>query len=171
MLVNPTGRPGKFRAPDWVEEKGNLDTKVVLCPLGIRRVADDFISFQFTFGGNDANYTKERVIKESTLIHIYRSCQENMERNLGLPSPNASHVEADLTKTLEVLQSHLRQHEPNAHRPGRRSTYSIPNMIDRGQNLILQASLGTCNDTEEDEDNENGRAGPAEAEDIGVVDL
>ena len=31
MLVNPTGKIGKFRAVDWVVELANLNIKVIEC--------------------------------------------------------------------------------------------------------------------------------------------
>ncbi|KIJ92461.1 hypothetical protein K443DRAFT_53218, partial [Laccaria amethystina LaAM-08-1] len=63
VLVNPTGLPGKFRGVDWVEESMiNLYTK-------------------HTFGGSGSNYTKKRVIDESTLIKIHHSRHDNIEQN------------------------------------------------------------------------------------------
>ena len=39
ILINPTGRPGKFRAVDWVVEHLNLFTKV-----GLPRLVVDAIT-------------------------------------------------------------------------------------------------------------------------------
>ncbi|KII90676.1 hypothetical protein PLICRDRAFT_174059 [Plicaturopsis crispa FD-325 SS-3] len=149
MLVNPTGKPGKFRAPDWVEEKQNLDTK-------------------FVHGGKDSNYTKERVQKESTLIQIYRRCHENMAQNLGLAPPIAAHVQADITRTLMLLAAHLQRHEPNTHKPARGTAYSIPNVIDRGEHMLHAMGTGSAA-TEVDGEEEGERS--VEVDDVAGEDI
>ncbi|KAF8238946.1 hypothetical protein L208DRAFT_1239799, partial [Tricholoma matsutake] len=61
LLVNPTGKLGKFRGVNWVEESMiNLYTKAGYQQCG-------------------SNYMKSRVIEESTLIKIYHSCHNNIK--------------------------------------------------------------------------------------------
>ncbi|KAG6884204.1 hypothetical protein C0992_006774 [Termitomyces sp. T32_za158] len=56
MLVNPTGKPGKFRGVDWCVELNNLYTKDV-------------------HGGESSNNTITRIIKESPLVQVYRNAK------------------------------------------------------------------------------------------------
>ncbi|KAG2093559.1 hypothetical protein BD769DRAFT_1678897 [Suillus cothurnatus] len=54
ILVNPTGKKGKFRAVDWCIELNNLFTKVIN-------------------GGKGSNRTVDRIILESPLVQVYRN--------------------------------------------------------------------------------------------------
>ncbi|KAM6501444.1 hypothetical protein JOM56_004458 [Amanita muscaria] len=57
ILINPTGKAGKFRAADWLVELHNLDIKV-------------------NHGGQGPNYTVKRIIEESSLIGTYKNAHE-----------------------------------------------------------------------------------------------
>jgi hypothetical protein len=94
MLVNPTSKPGAFRAPDWVQEHHNLKTKVL-------------------FGRRYANYTKKQVIEEWSLINVFHSCHINIERNFLLGGLTSRHTPPDMTRTYEVLMNYMVVHEPN----------------------------------------------------------
>jgi hypothetical protein len=118
MLVNPTGKPGVFRAPDWVQEHNNLKTKVL-------------------FGGSYANYTKKHVIDKSSLIDVYHSCHVNIERNFLLGGLTSRHTPPDLTRTYERLLEYMHTHRPNEITPGRISAYPIPDMILKGMSEVL----------------------------------
>jgi hypothetical protein len=123
MLVNPTGRPAAFRGVDWVVELLNLYTKSI-------------------FGGQGSNYTKWRVIEESVLVELYRCCHSNIERNFGLTSLTTRHAPPDLTKTVGKMQTYFDSHAPNQHTAGRKTAYSIPDMLNRGQGLVYGAAAG-----------------------------
>jgi hypothetical protein len=92
---------------------------------------------QVTFGGRGSNYTQKRVIEESPLIQVYRSCHSNMERNLSLPGPTTTHAEPNLRKTIKKLVDYAREHRTNEFVAGRTTTYSIPDMMDKGQDLVF----------------------------------
>ncbi|KAJ6541287.1 hypothetical protein B0H10DRAFT_1641914, partial [Mycena sp. CBHHK59/15] len=103
-----------FRGVDWVEESMiNLYTK-------------------HTFGGSGSNYTKARVIEESTLIKIYHNCHRTIERNFCLTSLTRRHAAPDMTKTFAHMATYVESHSPNEHKDGRDSAYSIPDMLDKG---------------------------------------
>ncbi|KAJ6622272.1 hypothetical protein B0H10DRAFT_1662626, partial [Mycena sp. CBHHK59/15] len=117
-LVCPTGIFDQFRGVDWVEESMiNLYTK-------------------HTFGGSGSNYTKARVIEESTLIKIYHSVHRNIEQNFGLTSLTRRHAAPNMTKTFAHMATYLEQHSPNEHQAGRNSAYSIPDMLDKGEHIL-----------------------------------
>ncbi|KAJ7105154.1 hypothetical protein C8R44DRAFT_529514, partial [Mycena epipterygia] len=113
-LVCPTGIADQFRGVDWVEESMiNLYTK-------------------HTFGGSGSNYTKERVLEESTLIKIYHSCHRTIEKNFCLTSLTRRHAAPDMTKTFAHMAEYLKTNSPNTHQAGRDSAHCIPDMLDRG---------------------------------------
>ncbi|KAJ6550354.1 hypothetical protein B0H10DRAFT_2169936 [Mycena sp. CBHHK59/15] len=89
-----------------------------------------------TFGGSGSNYTKARVIGESTLIKIYHSCHRNIERNFCLTSLTHRHAPPNMTKTFAHMATYLEANSPNEHRAGRKSTHSIADMLDKGQHII-----------------------------------
>jgi hypothetical protein len=80
------------------------------------------------------------VLKESTLVNLYRACRDNIERNLHLKGLTTRHAPPDMTKTLAKMANYLKEHGPNEHRPGRKTAYSIPDMIDLGQLEIARTS-------------------------------
>jgi hypothetical protein len=88
------------------------------------------------FGGQGSNYTKSRVLEESVLIELYRSCHTNIERNFGLASLTSRHAPPDLTKTFEKMASYFEAHSPNQYKTGRKTAYTIPDMLNKGQGLI-----------------------------------
>ncbi|KAL1751932.1 hypothetical protein FB107DRAFT_293531 [Schizophyllum commune] len=130
-LVNPTGVKGKFRALDWVQEDMNLKTKVI-------------------HGGTGSNYTKEHVIKESVLLHLYRDCHENMNRNFHLTSLTTAHAPANLTASIRLACDSMTRCEPNKFKPGRGTEYTIVDMLDKGT-LMLAAGADAMQTDEEDD--------------------
>ncbi|KAF8192847.1 hypothetical protein K438DRAFT_1589904, partial [Mycena galopus ATCC 62051] len=117
-LVNPTETFDQFRGVDWVEESMiNLYTK-------------------HTFGGSGSNYTKARVIEESTLIKIYHSCHRNIERNFCLTNLTRRHAPPNMQKTFDKMAAYMEANSPNEHRAGRKSSYCIPDMLDKGAHLV-----------------------------------
>jgi len=87
-------------------------------------------------GGRGSNYTKKRVLEESSLVEIYRSCHHNIERNLGISGLTQQCGSTDFTATYTVLTSYFKKHGPNNYHTGRKSNYTIPDMIDQGLNNI-----------------------------------
>jgi len=88
------------------------------------------------FGGRGVNYTKARVIEESTLIEVYQNCHSNMEHNFKLASLTVQHAPADMTKTFSALATYMQEHGPNEIRPGRTTCHAIPVMINEGLGCI-----------------------------------
>ncbi|KAJ7732217.1 hypothetical protein DFH07DRAFT_990929 [Mycena maculata] len=148
ILVNPKGEKGKFRGVDWVvEQMINLPTKE-------------------TYGGRGSNYTKKRVIEESTLIQVYRGCCHNIERNFALTALTSQQAPPDMEKTYQKMALYLQQNSPNEHQAGRKSAYIIPDIIEQGQ-----AKMNSTEKSEEDEneerEEENDLERAIEPEDLG----
>ena len=95
----------------------------------------DFI-VQHDKGGRGSNYTKKRVLEESSLVEIYRSCHHNIERNFKIAGLTQRHGPPDFTATYIVLALYFETHGPNEHRAGRKSAHTISDMIDQGLNNI-----------------------------------
>ncbi|KAF8228539.1 hypothetical protein L208DRAFT_1290894 [Tricholoma matsutake] len=88
MLVNPTGKPGKFRSVDWVIELHNLYTKMQ----------------SVEHGGSGPNQTVQCIIKESPLVQTYRDACITIEKNFSLTHLTRAHTDSNMTKTLEEVQ-------------------------------------------------------------------
>ncbi|KAG6875407.1 hypothetical protein C0992_003987, partial [Termitomyces sp. T32_za158] len=129
VLVNPTGKPGKFRGVDWCVELNNLYTKAI-------------------HGGGSSNYTIERIIKESPLIQTYRDIKHTIEWNFMLTHLTTAHGETNMVKTFAELQKHLAARNTYKKQPGRQSAYVIPDAIDKGR-MMLQ--IGDATDAMEDD--------------------
>lgn len=116
MLVNPTGKPGKFRAVDWVVEGNNCEIKV-------------------HHGGQGSTRTVKRMISESALIGTYKLINESMENNL-LVYTTTAHGEPDMSRTLSELRKILSHRSPHIFVSGRKSMYCIPDMLNNGVELL-----------------------------------
>ena len=93
------------------------------------------------FGGSYSNYTKERVIAESPLIEVYHSCHANIERNFQLGGLTTRHTPPDMKRTYRVLAEYMEQHDTNTYQPGRKTFYSIPDVLNKGLMLLLQGDV------------------------------
>ncbi|KAJ6586746.1 hypothetical protein B0H10DRAFT_1925747 [Mycena sp. CBHHK59/15] len=149
MLPNPKGMEGKCRGVDWVvEQMINLPTKD-------------------TYGGQGSNYTKKRVLEESPLIQIYHQCCSNIERNFQLNSFTSRHATPDMTKTLAKMAIYMQQNSPNEHRAGRKTTYSIPDVITQGIGKMMSPEQEKGEEGGEDEEEDNSELTSAlEPEDL-----
>ncbi|KAG1839401.1 hypothetical protein DFJ58DRAFT_718552 [Suillus subalutaceus] len=122
IMVNPTGKKGKFRAVDWCVELNNLFTKV-------------------TNGGKGSNHTVSRIIMESPLIQIYRNLHTMFQNDFLHVQQTTKHAEADMSKMFQVLCRHMRKHSSNEVVKGRGSHYSIPEVLAKGQELMEKNSV------------------------------
>ncbi|KAF8345006.1 hypothetical protein F5887DRAFT_917780 [Amanita rubescens] len=117
ILVNPTGKPEKFRAIDWLVELHNLEIKV-------------------KHGGQGPNHTVKRIIEESALIATYKNTHETITRNLALSKTSVLHADPNMEKTLKDLRDHIAGNSPHVFMPGRTTVHSIPDMLDNGHDAM-----------------------------------
>ncbi|KAG1792822.1 uncharacterized protein HD556DRAFT_1238725, partial [Suillus plorans] len=122
IMINPTGRKGKFRGVDWCVELNNLFTKVIN-------------------GGKGSNHTVSRIIMESPLIQIYRNLHTMFQNDFLHTQQTTRHAEADLSKTFQVLCRQMKKHSPNEIVKGRGSYYSIPDVLAKGQELMEKSNI------------------------------
>lgn len=123
-------------------------------------------ALQNVFGGRGVNYTKARVIEESTLIEVYRNCQGNVERNFGLTSLSVQHAPQNMAKTFATLMAYMREHGPNEYRQGRATCHTIPAMLSDGLRRITAGEAPGSSAGESGADNDIEHQ--ASAEDLAV---
>ena len=117
MLVNPTGKAGKFCAVDWLVEAENCEIKVHHC-------------------GQGSNQTVKHMIAESALIGTFKAINDSVENNLLL-NTTLAHGEPNMGQTFAELRKSLSQTSPHKLMPSRKSMYSIPNMLNKGGELLV----------------------------------
>ncbi|KAI0689730.1 hypothetical protein BC835DRAFT_1248881, partial [Cytidiella melzeri] len=114
ILINPSGKPGLFRAPDWCLELNNLYTKV-------NKIQQ-----------HGVNYTEKQINDKSVLIQVFRNLHLTFERNLALGHLTTRHAEPDMTLTFEALLRYLQAEKAHKIVAGRKSVHPIPDMKDKG---------------------------------------
>ena len=106
-------------------------------------------------------------MEESPNVLVYQSCIRNAEINYHLNGLSSAHGKRDMTKTYNVLLKRMEETRPHAYVEGRGSAHMIPDMIDRGQDLMqAQASEAADVRTEVDGGGEMG-----DTTSVGGVDL
>ncbi|KAG2121792.1 hypothetical protein BD769DRAFT_1389942 [Suillus cothurnatus] len=128
-LVNPTGKPERFRAIDWCVELNNLFIKV-------------------KNGGTGSNRSVARVILESPLVEVYRNAHSVIETNFMHTGRTSLQAAPDMKKTFEGLLTKMQSSSPHIHMPGRQSTYLVPDLLDKGHELFEKGwkGIGTEDD-------------------------
>ncbi|KIL56656.1 hypothetical protein M378DRAFT_89022 [Amanita muscaria Koide BX008] len=119
ILINPTGKPGKFRAADWCVELHNYYIKV-------------------KYGGQGSNRSVKRMISESASVGTYSQAHETIEKTMHLNRLTTGHASPDMRKTFTELRNSLSQCSPHVFTPGRRTKYSIPDMLRKGADLLCK---------------------------------
>ncbi|KAF8151000.1 hypothetical protein B0H34DRAFT_665672 [Crassisporium funariophilum] len=143
ILVNPTGKHGRFRAVDWWVEHNNLYIKRI-------------------YGGKFSNHTKHNILRESPLIGVFKNTCIQVERMFRMPNKTTRHSAPKMAKTFARLATHLADENSHGDVPGRSTKYLLPNYLAKGQHLSAtqKASLnirgefydGEWEDIEDDEE-------------------
>jgi hypothetical protein len=89
------------------------------------------------------NRNVKNIIKESSLIELYRNCHATLEKNLMLGHTTMHHTKADMTATYTMLNQHMSSKLPYTPHPGRTSHYNIPNIIDKGLGLFMKSNTSS----------------------------
>jgi hypothetical protein len=120
-------------------------------------------------GGSGSNQTVDRIIKESPLVQTYRSTKTTIEKNFRLCHITTAHANPDMSRTFEEVRKHHESKDPYRITPGRRSSYIIPDVIDKGRALMKSIAAGEENNEEKEDSLEDDYTRP-EMEDV-LVDL
>ncbi|KAG1736672.1 uncharacterized protein EDB91DRAFT_1337407 [Suillus paluster] len=144
ILINPNGKAMKWRAVDWCVELNNLFTKV-------------------KNGGKGSNRTVERIFLESPLVQAYRNIQVMVQKNFLHAHLTTNHAAPNMTKTFEGLSIKMAAQSPHTVVLGRKTRCEIPDLIDKGRDMMEKAARGeSTNEFSEMDVREEG----AEIEDI-----
>jgi hypothetical protein len=122
-LINPTGKTGHFHAVDWCVELNNLFIKV-------------------KNRGKGSNHSVARVILESPLVEIYCKAHSIIENNFMHTGRTSSHAEPDMKKTFDGLLTKMQLMTPHFPTLGQQSTYSVPDLLDKGHELFEKGTKG-----------------------------
>ncbi|RDX48735.1 hypothetical protein OH76DRAFT_1351984 [Lentinus brumalis] len=120
IFCNPTGRKNQFRAIDWWVEHNNLYIKRI-------------------YGGQFSNRTKKRILKQAALLGVYKAIRISLEGMFALNHRTYRHSAPNLKKTLHKLQIYMEQEGAHVIKPGRRSKYSVPDVMEVGVNKLMSA--------------------------------
>ena len=73
-------------------------------------------------------------------MQTYRNARSVIDHNFALSHLTTRHGDSDMTKTFQELLSHISKQNPHKIVPGRTSTYSIPDMINKGRLLMSEVT-------------------------------
>lgn len=57
-----------------------------------------------------------------------------------------------MTKTLDVIDRYMKEHQPNVFEAGRKTKHVVPNVLDLGQHLVFQTGSLAGGDMDENID-------------------
>jgi len=117
ILINPTGKRGKFHTVDWCIELNNLFTKVIN-------------------GGKFSNHTINRIILESPLVQVYCNLHENFQKHFSHTHLSSRKNKANMVKTFMELCAHFEKYRPHKVQLGCSSKLCISELIDTGHVLM-----------------------------------
>ena len=101
---------------------------------------------KFYNGGEGSNYQKERIIKESPLIEVYKNIRLQLQDMFQLSNQTSRHSLPDMTETFAILGRYMREHKAFVDVPGRTAKYTVPDAIADGLSVLL--SSDTFDDVE-----------------------
>ncbi|KAG1857237.1 hypothetical protein C8R48DRAFT_749020 [Suillus tomentosus] len=126
-LINLTGKTGRFCAVDWCVELNNLFIKTMR---------------------HTSLYSVAWIILESPLVEIYRNAHSVIENNFMHTGRTSSHAEPDMKKTFDVLLTKMQSTTPHFPTLGQQSTYSVPDLLDKGHELFEKGTKGVISDVD-----------------------
>ncbi|EEB91509.1 hypothetical protein MPER_10117 [Moniliophthora perniciosa FA553] len=128
ILVNPTGKKGKWRGVDWVIELNNFYIKRI-------------------YGGKFSNHTKKRIIEESALIGVYKNARKQVEWMFQRTHQTTRHTIRDLKGSFKKLSRYLQDHKANDFIEGR-SGIKVEDVLDIGAAMAFD-NLSKGHESEE----------------------
>ncbi|KAJ3518248.1 hypothetical protein NMY22_g13775 [Coprinellus aureogranulatus] len=118
ILVNPTGKPGKWRGIDWVIEHNNLSIKRI-------------------YGGRFSNRKKKRIFIEAALIEVYKTIRIDFEDMYCLNQRSLRHAPPDMRATFRKLRLHMQANQCHMFIRGRRVPYIVPDASSKGMSIAM----------------------------------
>ncbi|KAH6891612.1 hypothetical protein BKA70DRAFT_1119903 [Coprinopsis sp. MPI-PUGE-AT-0042] len=122
ILCNPTGKPGCFRAIDWLVEHNNLYIKRI-------------------YGGKYSDHTVDRIIAESVLIEVYKNIRMQFEQMFCLDHKTTRHSLANMQTTFNKLLTYMLENQVLEHVPARKSQHEVVDAITNSLMAILKGKF------------------------------
>ncbi|KAJ8072093.1 hypothetical protein PM082_015651 [Marasmius tenuissimus] len=123
ILINPTGKPHKFRGVDWWVEWNNLFLKRI-------------------YGGKFSNHTKHNILKESPLIGVFRNVRIQVQKMFRMTKSTTRHSSPKMAWTLQKLAVRYSELQKNVFVKGHTTLYSIPDKLSEGIYLAQTTDQG-----------------------------
>jgi hypothetical protein len=89
------------------------------------------------FGGKYSNHQKARILKESPLIEVYKNVRIQLEQMFSLEHMTTRHSPPKMEKTFAKLAAYMAKEKANEAVSGRKSKYSIPDVMGKGMIGIM----------------------------------
>ena len=93
-------------------------------------------------GGKGPNRTVDRILLESPLVQAYRNAQAMVQKSFLHTHLSIKHSDPNMTKTFGALMARLEINSPHDIREGRKSRHEIPDLMERGHELMEKAARG-----------------------------
>ncbi|KAG2050831.1 hypothetical protein BDR06DRAFT_891007, partial [Suillus hirtellus] len=145
ILINPTGKPMKWHAVDWCVELNNLFTKV-------------------KNGRTGSNHTIEQIFIELPLVQAYQNTQAIVQKNFLHAHLTTDHAAPNMIKSFQGLSNKMVAQSPHTVVLGRKTCCEIPDLVDKGREMVEKAAWGEGNNESNVEMEVRGEG--AEMEDI-----
>jgi hypothetical protein len=104
ILCNPMGKKGHFSPIDWIIEHNNLYVKVSTTATMVTRCR---AGCQRIYGGKFSNHTQERIIKQSTLIEVFKNICVQFELMFCLEHKTIRHSPPKMKNTFDKLGEYM----------------------------------------------------------------
>jgi len=69
------------------------------------------------------------IINQSSLIELYHSVHINITNNFAIAPRMTHHTQANMTNTLDALQTEIRRHGCHTHQQCSTTALEVPNML------------------------------------------
>lgn len=93
-------------------------------------------------GGKGPNRTVDRILLESPLVQAYQNAQAMIQKSFLHTHLTARHSDPNMMKTFEALMARFEMHSPHDIQVGRKSRHEIPDLMEKGQELMGKAARG-----------------------------
>ncbi|KAF6764719.1 hypothetical protein DFP72DRAFT_799269, partial [Ephemerocybe angulata] len=148
ILINPTGKEGRWRAIDWLVEHNNLYIKRI-------------------YSGKYSNHTKDRMIAQSPLIEIFKHVRIQFEEMFCLEHKTSRHSPPKMQKTFAILLRYMTENKGTEFVAKRTTKYIIPDPMAKGLESVQMGKLGSGGEQQ----NEDEQDKEVEVEDDGSLDV
>lgn len=92
---------------------------------------------QVIHAGGSSNRTIDHIVKESTLIELYRECHMTIENSFHLEHRTIRHAPPNMVNTLRKLSETFKRTTPHKYSLSRTALHCTPDQIAVAMHLLL----------------------------------